>query len=195
MSLRIKDFTIRVSFSSVALIALVVLSGVNSGYLLCFISVIFHELGHLAALLLCGGSISGISLTAFNVTIIEKQRYYLSLGRDLICTFAGPFANLVLCVLTFGLFREFAIINLCICVFNLLPASSLDGGQALYLMLCRRFDNLKSALIVDIITVVTSSLLFFFGIIILLNNKFNFSLLFISLYLFLTVFLKKDKYL
>ena len=65
----------------------------------------------------------------------------------------------------------------------------------LFLILSKRFSPAKSAFITDVVTVVISVPMFIVGLAILFYSKYNFSMLFISLYLILTVFLKEDKYL
>ncbi len=195
MRLRIRDFTVSLSFPSLALVTVIVLSGINSGYILCLFAVILHELGHLIMMIIFKAEVSGFEISAFNITIVQNSRYSLSFGKDILCTLAGPAVNVLLFTVCSGFSRDFALVNLYIGAFNLLPASSLDGGQALYLLLCRKLSADRSALVSDVVTIITAALLFFIGIIILLNTKYNFSLLFISLYLILSVFMKKDKYL
>ena len=114
---------------------------------------------------------------------------------DVVISLSGPVTNL----LVFGIFLfinpDFAYINLFIGLFNILPASSLDGGQALYLILLSLTDANRASVVIDVITVIISVPLFAAGIYVLLQTRYNFSLLFIGLYLFAGVFIRKDKYL
>ncbi len=146
-------------------------------------------------MLLLKHSIKGVSISLFDIKIFKNSRYKLNLKNDLIVTAAGPFINLLLFFVFYYINIRFAWINLFIGVFNLLPAMSLDGGQLLYLILLNKLSSKVSALIIDIITIIISIPLFFFGIIILLNSKYNFSLLFISVYLVLSLFIKEDRYI
>lgn len=193
--LRIKGFEIKVSFFALALVSLLVVSNRMTGLLLCFLSVLIHELGHLFAMLLCKCEIYSLQIAVFDIRIIQKSRYGISLYNDLFITLSGPFSNLLFYFLLSGICPELAYINLSLGLFNLLPASSLDGGRALFLILNKPLGAEKSSIVVDIITIIISIPLFAAGFFILLRTRYNFSLLFVGLYLFFGVFIRKDKYL
>lgn len=193
MVLRIKGFEVKVSFPLIALISFAVISNYAAGYALCFLSIIFHELGHLVMMKLFGVRVRGISLSLFDIQLLEEDRYSTSVLKDIIITIAGPCVNFLLYFLLRNIFSDFALINLFVGTFNTLPASSLDGGQALYLFL--RNHTEKAEFILDIITLFVSFLLTLIGLLLLFSSKINFSLLFIGLYLFASVFIRKDKYL
>ena len=195
MLIKNNRFFIDFSYPSLALIALIVISNINTGYLLCFISVLIHESGHLLAMKLCGFSSSGIKISLFNIEIIEKNRHCTDFRSDILITASGPLINLATYFISLPLNTAFAYVNLLIGLFNLLPAASLDGGQLLYLFLSKRLSNEKSAKIVDVVTLISIFPLFLVGILVLLNSRYNFSLLFISMYLILSIFIRKDKYL
>ena len=61
------------------------------------LSALCHELGHLTALKLVGAKVEQIRLTAFGAEIRADTRY-LSYGREIFCTLAGPAVNLFLAV-------------------------------------------------------------------------------------------------
>ena len=104
-----------------------------------------HELGHLAALALCGGRPSRICLTAAGVRIERAPGLALSFPQEICIAFAGPAASLLLAVLCALLHRAFpailspapCLLNLGFGLFNLLPVRQLDGGQALFYALSR----------------------------------------------------------
>ena len=101
-----------------------------------------HEVGHLLALRLLGGTTAGFGFSAAGM-VIRARDLRLSYGQELAAVLAGPVANLAagaLCVL----FDEsdfavaFAGAHWVLGVFNLLPAAPLDGWRALTLLLCWR---------------------------------------------------------
>lgn len=194
MRLRIKGFDINIRFSAILLASFIVISNYMTGYLLCFISVIIHELGHLAAMRVFGLCIEGISVSAFDIRIIGR-RSLVPVVADVVISLSGPVTNLLVFVIFLFINPDFAYINLFIGLFNILPASSLDGGQALYLILLSLTDANRASVVIDVITVIISVPLFAAGIYVLLQTRYNFSLLFIGLYLFAGVFIRKDKYL
>ncbi|MCH5298290.1 MAG: site-2 protease family protein [Ruminococcus sp.] len=144
---------------------------------------------------LCGFSPNGIKISLFNIEIIETSRHYIDFKADIMITAAGPLVGIATYLIALPICTAFAYVNLLIGLFNLLPAASLDGGQLLYLFLSKHFSGEKSAKIVDIVTLVASFPLLLVGILVLLNSYYNFSLLFLSLYLILSIFIRKDKYL
>nr|MCR5653201.1 hypothetical protein [Ruminococcus sp.] len=168
---------------------------IDYNYFYCFLSVIIHETAHLAAMVICKSPFCGVKISVFEIKIIEKSRHILDYKRDLIITSAGPLANILFFILFFSASVNFAVINLLIGAFNLLPAAGLDGGQMIYLLLSKHFSGRISAIILDIITVIISIPLFVLGILVLFRSAYNFSLLLVSMYLILSLFIKEDKYL
>lgn len=79
-------------------------------------------------------------------------------------------------------------------LFNLIPVMSLDGGQLLYLLLSRRFDEALAERLVNIVTFLFIFPLAAVGFLLLLKSKYNFSLLFVCIYLVLSLVLKNNRY-
>lgn len=123
-----------VTWGSAALLALALITGAGEVLPLVILSALCHELGHLTALRLVGAKVEQIRLTAFGAEIRADTRY-LSYGREIFCTLAGPAINLILAVVLARAAGDYLLAgaNLFLGVFNLLPLPSLDGGRALYL--------------------------------------------------------------
>lgn len=97
----------------------------------CFLpfcaAMLCHELGHLAALLACGIPIRCLRLEVGGAVLETAPMDY---RRELLCALAGPAVNLMLLPLG-RRFPLFAVLSLCLALFNLLPILPLDGGRAL----------------------------------------------------------------
>ena len=88
------------------------------------------------------------------------------------------------------LIDEFCACNLFIGLINLVPLDSFDGGQLLSLLLSRFMTARKVSIITGIITIIVIFPLMILGVYILFVSKYNFSVLYIALYLIVISFLK-----
>lgn len=141
---RCPDGPVRVSGGFLLLSAWFALESGFRPLALILSAAILHELGHFAALRLCGAPVRGIRLGALGA-VMEADRTGLSYGAELLVLLAGPLTNL-LCAAALtvpartlpGLYAA-AGTHLALGVFNLLPIRPLDGGQALELLVVWRF--------------------------------------------------------
>ena len=93
-----------------------------------------HELGHLLALYLLGGRVTGLRLSAFGAELATDAAR-LPYLRETGVVLAGPAVNLALGLLLARLGQYTASgAHLSLCLFNLLPVRPLDGGRALCLL-------------------------------------------------------------
>ncbi len=119
------------------------------------VSVLVHELGHVAGVLLCGGRIGDINLKTggFFLTgtgVFTQIGVIISLIFGPLCGFAlaAICAELPLCEDSFLCF-EISRISFALSVYNLLPALQLDGGRILDCLLARCVDTEKRTVILD----------------------------------------------
>lgn len=89
-----------------------------------------HELGHITAVRLLGGSIKEIRLTAFGAELVLARP--LAYWQEGLSALAGPGINLLLALAGCRFALTFAGLNLALALFNLLPVGRLDGGRAVY---------------------------------------------------------------
>ena len=104
---------------------------------ICVVASAMHECGHLLMMLLLGCPPSCCTLGAFGMRIEMGAVRTVGYGRNLLISVAGPMVNL-LCAAMFWLLGNTAVaaVHLVQCVFNLLPAAALDGGQILRCICC-----------------------------------------------------------
>ncbi len=156
---------------------------------LCLLSGVLHEAGHLTFLLLSHEKPKEIHITPFGMRIERKDENFLSFRKEMLCAFAGPLVNIVLCLIFHGTY--FSKINLSIAVLNLLPCEPLDGGKILENFLKSKSSKEKAEKISFIISCVTVFPLTILGFLILFQSRYNFSLLLISFYLIFFIIMKK----
>lgn len=163
--------TIRVDLSFLILIALFVASAYNPQlgieYALLwvpvlFISVLVHELAHAATIALFGYGSSEIVLGGIGGVTINQRR--AKPWQDMLISVAGPLSSFGLAML-FGLLERIEIVqndrmlvnlvpmlvraNIWWGIFNLLPVSPLDGGQAVRNFL-RMFLSERTAFVIAV---------------------------------------------
>ncbi|MFU0833111.1 MAG: Peptidase M50 [Oscillospiraceae bacterium] len=157
-----------------------------------------HECSHLSLMYVFGSLPEEIRFNAFGIDIIRTSRPDHGYVRDALVSLAGPAANL----LAAGLFFTFCgstaqnlvMANIALCIFNLLPIEPLDGGQALYALLCLHWEPNTAARTVEIISFLVLLPLSAVGFIILFRSPGNFTLFAVCLYLIFMLVFKKGKY-
>ena len=190
-----------ISYTLLCVAALCVFLGIYKGLFPCVTAVMIHESGHLLAMRFLGYFPERIKVSLFEISISDTARQCRSEKSNILIIFFGPAANFI-CLIAFYLlylngkefFLPFAVANFSVGLFNSLPVMSLDGGQLLYLFLSRFYSHGKSEKIVDIATIILIIPLAVLGFIILFNSKYNFSLLFVCVYLILSLIFKDNRY-
>lgn len=162
-----------------------------------------HEAGHIAVMVYFGTAPEAINFNLFDIAIIDGKRHMRSTGQDLCIICAGVLFNTVFSAIFFAVYCVFKAqllytlfaANLFLGVFNALPVESLDGGQALYVVLLNKIGERRACfytLIVSFIVVLPMAIL---GFLLVLKSAYNYSLLLVSCYLTVMLLLKKSRFL
>lgn len=186
----------------VAVFTLLIILDNNQRLLCCFLSAICHEAGHILAMCKTGKKPEKITFQLFDIKITDSKRVVFSFKEDSIVVSAGICVNFLLSLISLILyyisnseiFLSFSIVNMFTGVFNALPVSNLDGGQALYLLLTQKFSDTTANKVIDILTIILIFPTAILGFILLFNSKYNFSLLLISIYLIIALMEKNSKF-
>lgn len=157
-------------------------------------AVIIHELGHLAAMWIFKTDVKELELGPFGARITLGKAYTGSYLNEMLIYLAGPLSGLVVASviinLSGGQFLRFALINIGLSAFNLLPISTLDGGSFLFAVLCGAMGPVRAKAYLDIITYLLLIPLFILSFILLFRGAENMSLLITCTYLSLTALLR-----
>ncbi len=147
---------------------------------------LWHELWHIIVLKIVGGKIKGLSAIGVGIKLSSNM---LSYRQELAVALAGPVASffMSLIFLPFALKNEYAMFcafsNLVIFAINILPIFPLDGGRALYFLLCNKLMPSSASKITKCVTVIFLLPLSVLSVIILIKTGYNLSLMLICLYL------------
>lgn len=152
-------------------------------------AVFMHEIGHLFAMWVLECAPKQIKLIPASVQIVSSMTKKIK--NDIIIAACGPAVNLIIFISLYINYESFkneltlyyALINLVIGLFNLIPVTGLDGGTILYSILCRKLNPNKAMLILRIITLLIAAIVLFFAVWLALQGKINISLFIIGIYL------------
>ena len=180
---------IRLDFGFFLVLA-VFLAADKTGFgILMVLAALFHEMGHLAVMLLLKLRVSAVAFTPFGIKIEKEPLLRISLWGEGLLYLAGPLANLLLAAGMFlgyprRFFRDvFIVINLIMAAFNLLPIASLDGGNLCKAWLGKKVSSDKLEMISNCISIATLIPLFAGACLLIIGGSGNFTLLVTCLYL------------
>lgn len=152
-------------------------------------AVFIHESGHLLAMWAADCQPKAIRLIPTSVQIVRG--FSPKKHGEAAITVCGPVANIIIFVslyTNYVIFNsqqsiKFAILNLVLAIFNLLPVAGLDGGTLLTMLIARFTDVYKAESIVRIITAVFSVVIFLLGIYLWVSKTVNISVFIVAVYL------------
>ncbi len=126
-----------ISAGAILLLSVIYFFGGMTGLAALLLAVLVHELGHIAAIALCGGRVYNLNVTLSGLCISCSGS--MGTGETVICLCVGPAAGFALAYAASylgNLSQNLLLIktagfSLVLSVYNSLPALPLDGGRAL----------------------------------------------------------------
>ena len=187
---------IYVSFFFTAAIT-VMLATDRTGYMLpTLFAVIIHEAAHLFVMWV--QDCAPLSIRFIPASVQINKKFSFSPKNDILIAAAGPVANLLLCCCLYFNYAAFgnltilyyALLNLIIGCFNLLPVKGLDGGTIAYTLICKFKGQQRAALVMRIITLIIAAAVIILAVTLTLRHKFNISVYIVGIYLLVTALMK-----
>lgn len=159
-----------------------------------FCAAVLHECGHLCSMKLCGKKIETITLFPFGIDI-KSRGEITSYKADILICISGIAVNLLLAIICAFLPKNtytemFFSSNLIFAIINSLPIKTLDGGELIEKMLYVKTDPYVTERICSALSFFAILLLGSFAIWLFFKSGYNFTLLFMCIFLFGNIFLK-----
>ncbi|NLG92293.1 MAG: peptidase M50 [Clostridiales bacterium] len=197
ISFTIHNCRISVGFLFLAVFTAFLLCDTSNTAVLWILAAAIHEGGHILIMHAFGAAPVEMKFTPFGIDIVKPPQISSGYGRDALISLAGPGANLA-CALLLYIFRKshsaFLLANLVLAAFNLLPIEPLDGGQALYSLLCAKYRSDQALKIVSVVSFIVVTPLAIVSFLVLFRSYGNYSLLAVSIYLIFLLVFKKGRY-
>ena len=182
------EFCFRFGFFVIPAIILCLENG--SCFFPALLAYFIHESGHIIAAFFCGMHISSIRFGALGIHMLGDIQSVSFLRRAAV-SLAGPIANLLACIFLLPFGTAWYAAEALLFVFHILPAVPLDGGSALYCVLCSGFNEKTAAGWCTGISAITAFLLGVLGFSLLIQSNGNFTLLLAAVYIVFYIFQKQ----
>ncbi len=192
MQIRFKRTEVRLDFSFILVLSLMLLLCKEKTILICLLSSSLHEAGHLFMMKLCGVEVKSVNFGAFGVRI-ERVYSSASYKSEILIALGGIFVNLLIMLIgsIFWLLTKrkdalvISVINGFIALFNMIPIETLDFGKALSFALLMKKDEETAARLTEKISLVFTVIFLISTILYTAFVGFNVSLIAVSVYLML----------
>jgi Zn-dependent protease len=188
---------IKITFLFVAVICFMLFIDRTGLIIPLFLAVFAHESAHIAAMWFLNCAPREIELIPGSIKIINPQKF--SFRKENIILVCGPLCNIIFFALLYSLFLFFgkkiiliyAVIQLIVGAFNLLPAKGLDGGQLINNLLTNYFSVSAAGLIYTILSALVGGMFLAYGFINLINGSVNASVFILGFYIIILSFTNK----
>lgn len=176
------------------------LNGKTGFFLISYLSMICHELGHLTAALFIGLKPDRVCLHPFGVNLKLKSQITADLTDELVLYLSGPLVNLVLCLMFTTVFEGMYlydygfVLNVVLFAVNMLPISPLDGGCIFRRLLILILGERSGSLIMRAISFVLAVMVISLGIYMAYVTGYNFSWVFLGALMIFNVFSRRELY-
>lgn len=190
MRFKIKNTDVKISFSFFAVVLLATVSDAFAVPLMSFIASLIHELTHVFFIIIFKAKITSFSLSVFGGNI--KRRAFCEIGnlKEAVISYSAPLVNIMIGV-CFMLLSEktftFGVVNMFLGLFNLMPFYSFDGGRGLYYLLTPALTEKTAETVINVLSVAVTVVFSFVSVFVFFNYNDNYILLFMAVYMILSL--------
>ena len=202
MQFKIKNTTYKISFSFLALILFAITVNKSKAILILLFFAITHELVHLIFIYYFSVAPQNVTLTILGANISRGIIVTDNLNSEILINISAPVFNIITGAVFYLILRcnpnsnsilfDITDANFVLGFFNLIPFYSFDGGNALKYVLLKYIDEEKTEKTLTIISLLITIAFSFISLHIFLNYQHNFSLLIVSIYMFISIIFKKQ---
>ncbi len=199
MTLIVGSTRYRIDFTFSLTVTLMLLFCQVDTVILCLLSSILHEAGHLIFMYLFRQKILNVTFGAFGVRIDRHFSSEISYKKEAIIAFGGIGVNLLIAFMSAlyyylfgdGFYLRLTAVNIFIALFNMIPIDTLDMGRVLrYTLLCF-YDESQCHRILYIISATSVNMLAILCLIYSVGFAVNPSLIAVTVYLYVITLFKK----
>jgi stage IV sporulation protein FB len=150
-------------------------------FLLFFICIAFHEVGHILAASAYGLKIEAVCIFPFGCSEVFSSFCGITYSQEIVIAIFGPMFNLFFSAVIFfankylgtlNVLEPAIEINLLLAAINLFPALPLDGGRIMRAFLCKITRRTTATKVVSFLGIVFGLTLLFVGIYFSLKKEF-----------------------
>lgn len=198
ISFKLFGVEVHIKFMFVAMVTIFLLVDKTGISVIALLACLIHELGHVVMFYLVGYKPISLSFDLTGICL-TKPTAQLSYVKEVLVQLAGSTTNFIVFALLCGTISEvsyssiFATTHLIICIFNLLPLKSFDGGKLLEITLLRIMSiktTVRVCTFIDLacifILLTASVCSFFFA-------QHSFTLIVLTVYLMITALIKLNQ--
>ena len=199
MTLIVGSTRYKIDFTFALTVTLMLIFCHKETVLICLMSSLLHEAGHLILMYTLGQKVLAVTFGAFGIRIDRQSETRASYKNEAIIAFGGIGVNLIIALVSAIYYIvsgcSFAIrltaVNIFIAIFNSIPIDTLDIGRVLrYTLLCH-YDERRCHIIMKTVSVIAVNILSLICIIYSLKFTVNPSLIAVTVYLYVITLFKK----
>ena len=168
--------------------------------LVSYFTAFLHEIAHLLAAFFIGIEPKYIAFFPFGVNLRIKSRIIYSISDEIILYMSGPLFNAVLALfaqlflLKYSYGTLFYWNNIGLFLFNLLPVLPLDGAVVIKRILSDRVGSNCAERALRSVSYILILILICIEVLLAIKSSFNFSIIFIVVFLTANIFTNTEKY-